>query len=95
MLDEVEEDLACLKRKQAARQEGESRKEKERLCQIANELAEQTMRGGLSARWWLPLDGIGYSDIGNDAASEAYDVDLLNLSEFPCGLPHPGELLRH
>ena len=28
--------------------------------------------------------GIGYSRIGNDTACEADDVDLFNLSAFPC-----------
>lgn len=69
---------------EAVAQLGQGLKEKERLCQIANELAEGTMRGGLSAYWWLPLEGIGYSGIGNDSAYEAGDVDLFNLSAFPC-----------
>jgi hypothetical protein len=69
---------------EAVVQLGQGLKEKERLCQIANELAEGTMRGGLSAYWWLPLEGIGYSGIGNDSAYEAGDVDLFNLSAFPC-----------
>jgi DNA invertase Pin-like site-specific DNA recombinase len=68
---------------------GESREEKERLCQIANELAQRTMRGGLSAHWWLPLEGISYAGICIDEASEGNDVDLFNLSAFPCGVPHP------
>ena len=74
---------------------GESREEKERLCQIANELAQQTMRGGLSAHWWLPLEGVSYAGISFDEASEANDIDLFNLSAFPCGAPHLAESPRH
>ncbi len=49
------------------------------------------MRGGLSAHWWLPLDGIGYSGVGTDEASEVNKVDLFNLSAFPYGAPHRDE----
>jgi hypothetical protein len=34
--------------------------EKERLQEIASELAKETLRGELSAHWWLPLDEISY-----------------------------------
>ena len=68
---------------------GQGPKEKERLCQIANELAERPMRGGLSAYWWLPLEGIGYSSLGNHADCEAGDADLFNLSAFPYVKHHP------
>jgi hypothetical protein len=74
---------------------GASRKEKERLCQIANELAQQTKRGRLSAHWWLPLEGVSYAGISIDEASEANNVDLFNLSAFPYGAPHQDELPRH
>ena len=84
MLTEVEEDLARL---------GQSLNEKERLCQIANELAEQTMRGGLSAYWWLPLDGIAYFGRGAEEVGEVAYVDLFHLNEFPFGDPRRGELL--
>ncbi len=63
--------------------------------QIANELAQQTMRGGLSAYSWLPLDGIGYSCVSNDGASEVNNVDLFNLSGFPYELHHQDESPRH
>ncbi len=80
---------------EAVAQLGHSQQEKERLCQIANELAEQTMRGGLSAYWWLPLAGIGYSGRGAEEAGETALINLFNLSEFPSGALHPGESLRH
>ncbi len=34
--------------------------EKKRMQEIANELAKGTLRGELSAHWWLPLDEISY-----------------------------------
>jgi hypothetical protein len=73
---------------EAIAQLGESSKEKEHLCQVANMLAKQTMRGSLSSYWWLPLEGIGYAAIGNSTACEADDVELFNLSAFPCVMPH-------
>jgi hypothetical protein len=66
---------------------GTSREEKERLCQIADELARQTMRGGFSVHWWLPLEGVSYAGICFDETSGANDADLFNLSAFPCGAP--------
>ena len=32
-----------------------------RLRQVVDELARKTVRGGLSAHWWLPLDAISYA----------------------------------
>src|SRR5260370_3535544 len=69
--------------------------EKERIRFVANKLAQQTMRGGLSAYWWLPLDGIGYSCVSDDGTTEVNSVDLFNLSGLPYGAPHPAESLRH
>lgn len=80
---------------EAVAQLGQGPKERERLYQIANELAERTMRGGLSAYWWPPLEGIGYSGTGDDAACEVVDADLFNLSAFPCVKHHPGESPLH
>ena len=80
---------------EAVVQLGQSMEQKERLCQIANELAERTMRGGLSTHWWLPLAGISYAGAGNNEACEVDDVDLFNLSVFPCGVPHPAESPHH
>ena len=72
---------------EAVAQFGQGPKEKERLCQIANELAKRTIRGSLPAYWWLPLDGIGYSDRGNGAVCDVDEVDLFNLSAAAYGLP--------
>lgn len=41
---------------EAIMQQVESDKEKARVCQVVNKLAKQTMRGSLSAHWWLPLE---------------------------------------
>ena len=53
----------------------ESEEEQEKVRQITNKLAKQTLRGGLSAYWWLPLARVGYPGI--DAASEA-DTKMLS-----------------
>lgn len=54
---------------------------KERMQEIANELAKETLRGELSAHWWLPLDEISYiSDFG---AME----DMLNGHSLEDGSP--------
>ncbi len=69
--------------------------EKERVRQIANKLAQQTMRGGLSAHWWLPLNSVSYACLDIEAVSEANNIELLHLSGFPYGVPHPSGSLRH
>ncbi len=66
--------------------------EKERIRHIVNRLAQQTMRGGLSAYWWLPLDSISYT--GLDAALED-EAEKLYVSAFPCESRHPGESPHH
>ncbi len=63
----------------------EGEEEKERVLRITNELAKQTLRGNLSAHWWLPLENVGYS--GSDKASEA-DVKMLNVSGLAYELRH-------
>jgi hypothetical protein len=35
--------------------------QQERLREIAHSLAKQTVSGGLSAHWWLPLDSVSYA----------------------------------
>jgi len=57
--------------------------EKERLQEIANELARRTLSGGLSAHWLLPLDDISYvSDF------DAMD-DMFNGYSLEDGSHHP------
>jgi len=63
--------------------------EKERLQEIANALAKGTLRGELSAHWWLPLDEISY-------VSDFDDVDdYLNGDSTQDALPHPNESPPH
>ena len=61
---------------------------KERMREIANELARGTLRGELSAHWWLPLDEISY--ISDFEGIE----DVLNGEGMEDGLNHPAESLR-
>jgi hypothetical protein len=35
--------------------------QKDRMRRVVNDLARRTMRGGLTAHWWLPLDQISYA----------------------------------
>ena len=72
-------------------QQVESNEEKARVCQVVNELAKQTMRGSLSAHWWLPLNTVIY--VGANEAAEAENVALLNVSALACVFPHPDESL--
>ncbi|BCL81112.1 recombinase family protein [Ktedonobacteria bacterium brp13] len=55
--------------------------QKERMQEIANELAKSTLRGELSSHWWLPLDEISYFDI---------DENYFNGESIPDGSHHPG-----
>lgn len=80
---------------EAAAQLVQEEEEKERVHHIVNQFAQQTMRGGLSAYRWLPLEGVSYAGISFDEASEANDIDLFNLSAFPYGVPHLDESPRH
>jgi len=52
----------------AAEQLVQGEEEKERIRYIVNRLAQQTLRGRVSAHWFLPLDSISYT--GLDAALE-------------------------
>jgi hypothetical protein len=36
---------------------------KKRIRQAANQLAKETLRGSVSAYWWLPLDSIRFKGI--------------------------------
>jgi DNA invertase Pin-like site-specific DNA recombinase/predicted nucleic acid-binding OB-fold protein len=56
--------------------------EKERMQEIANELAKETLRGELSAHWWLPLDEISYISDSDDME------DFLNGGSIQDGLLH-------
>ena len=72
-----------LKTIQRGRQELEQRladRPRERMRHIINRLAQQTMRGGLSAYWWLPLDSISYTSL--DAALED-EAEKLYVSADP------------
>jgi len=60
--------------------------EKERIRYIVNRLAQQTMRGSVSAHWFLPLDRISLAGIG---AALDNGAEKLYVSAFPCGAPHP------
>lgn len=51
-------------------QQVENDEEKARVCQVINELAKRTMRGSLSAHWWLPLDSVSFSSIDEVSAGE-------------------------
>lgn len=50
--------------------------EQELMRTVANELARKTMRGGLSAHWWLPLHQVSLATALLAAASNADDEKL-------------------
>jgi hypothetical protein len=52
--------------------------QQERLRQVANELAKRTVRGGLSAHWWLPLEIISYA--GGAPGQNGADTSLLYVN---------------
>jgi hypothetical protein len=56
--------------------------EKERMREIAKALAARTLRGELSAHWWLPLDEISYIGVFDDRDS------MLNGYSLEDGLLH-------
>jgi hypothetical protein len=70
----------------AAEQLVQGEDERERIRHIVNKLAQQTMRGSVSAHWWLPLDSISYTGLDAALGDEA---EKLYVSVFPCGAPHP------
>jgi hypothetical protein len=70
----------------AAEQLVQGEEEKERIRYIVNRLAQQTMRGSVSAHWWLPLDSISYTGLDAALGDEA---EKLYVSAFPYGVPHP------
>lgn len=41
----------------------QTEEEKIRVQQIINELAKETLRGNLTAYWWLPLDSVSFASI--------------------------------
>lgn len=59
----------------------------DRLRYVANDLARRTMRGGLSAHWWLPLDAISYGR--NIQAPSTLDEALLYVSAPTYGSRRP------
>jgi DNA invertase Pin-like site-specific DNA recombinase len=67
--------------------------QQDRLRQVANDLAKKTMRGGLSAHWWLPLEAINYG--ANTQAPDDEDYQsLLYVSALACGWPRRGGSYR-
>ena len=72
----------------AAEQLVQGEEEKERIRYIVNRLAQQTMRGSVSAHWFLPLDSISYAGLDGALGDEA---EKLYVSAFPCGVPHRDE----
>jgi hypothetical protein len=52
--------------------------EQDRLRQVANDLATQTVRGGLSAHWLLSLEDVGYPGVASDSA--ILDSAIFNVS---------------
>jgi hypothetical protein len=52
------------------------------MREIADELARGTLRGELSAHWWLPLDEISYLSVLDE-------MDYLNGESMKDGSPHP------
>jgi len=76
----------------AAEQLVQGEEEKERIRYIVNRLAQQTMRGSVSAHWFLPLDSISYAGLGAALEDEA---EKLYVSAFPCGAPHLAGSPRH
>lgn len=75
----------------SAEQLVQGEEEKERIRYIVNRLAQQTMRGSVSAYWFLPLDSISYA--GLDGALED-DAEKLYVSVFPYVSLHQDELPR-
>jgi hypothetical protein len=70
----------------AAMQLVQGEEEKERVRFLVNELAQQTMRGRMSAHWFLPLDRISLARIDavlDDSAEKLY------VSAFPYEAPRP------
>ncbi len=72
----------------AAEQLVQGEEEKDRIRYIVNRLAQLTMRGSVSAHWWLPLDSISYTGLDAALGDEA---EKLYVSAFPCGLPRRDE----
>lgn len=65
----------------------QTEEEKNRMRQIVNELAKKTLRGNLTAYWWLPLDSVSFSGI--DEVSTGED-EKLYVNALACVDPHPG-----
>jgi len=60
---------------------GHGEDQKERLREITNELAQRTIRGGLSAYWWIPLEELAYAARTDEPENqENRDLLLLSLS---------------
>lgn len=63
------------------------------MRQIINELAKKTLRGNLTAYWWLPLDSVSFSSIDEVSAGEDEKlyVNVLASSDpvIPTVMPPP------
>lgn len=46
----------------------QTEEEKDRVRQIINELAKETLRGNLTAYWWLPLDSVSFNSVDEVSA---------------------------
>jgi hypothetical protein len=55
--------------------------EKNRIWQITNELAKKTLRGSLTAYWWLPLDSVSFRSIDVVSGGEE---EKLNVNVLAC-----------
>jgi len=70
----------------AAEQLVQGEEEKERIRYIVNRLAQQTMRGSVSAYWFLPLDSISYAGLSaalEDEAEKLYVSAAAYVSHHP------------
>jgi hypothetical protein len=65
--------------------------QQDRLRELVDSLARQTVSGGLSAHWWLPLDSVSYA--GNPDTNGA--PALLYPSDFAYGSHRRDESSRH
>jgi hypothetical protein len=78
--------------------------QQERLREVVNTLAKQTMRGNLSVHWWLPLDMVSYAgkngDFGGNGGEDSESrenphLPKLYLTSVQDGAHHPAGSSRH
>ena len=48
---------------EAAMQYAEGQEDKQYICEVINELAENTVKGEMNAYWPLPIEVVGFSSI--------------------------------